>query len=63
MILRRSKVDSSFDLNSENDIAKDILERADIELLVNTFYDKVKVDEKIGPFFNNVAKIDWNKLR
>lgn len=42
-------------------MAKDIKGRADIELLVNTFYNKVKVDEKIGPFFNDVAKIDWNK--
>ena len=39
----------------------DLEDRTDIELLVNSFYNKVKVDEKIGPFFNDVARIDWNK--
>src|SRR5687767_14971525 len=35
---------------------KDILTRADVERLVNTFYDKVKSDGLIGPLFNHV---DW----
>lgn len=34
--------------------------REDIELLVNKFYEKVGRDEKIGFFFNEVAKTDWN---
>lgn len=38
----------------------DIANRADIELLVNTFYDKVKVNEKIGFIFNEVAKVNWD---
>ena len=35
--------------------------RADIELLVNRFYEKVADDEKIGFFFNDVAKVSWQK--
>ena len=35
--------------------------RADIELLVNRFYEKVADDEKIGFFFNDVAKVSWDK--
>ena len=35
---------------------KDIESIADIELLVNEFYEKVKSDSSIGPFFKH---IDW----
>ncbi len=38
---------------------KDITTRADIELLVNSFYDKVRTDEVIGYIFNEVAAVDW----
>lgn len=38
---------------------KDITDRADIELLVNTFYDKVRTNETIGYIFEEVAKVDW----
>lgn len=37
----------------------DIATRNDIELLVNTFYDKVKTNKIIGHIFNDVAKVDW----
>lgn len=37
----------------------DITNRPDIELLVNTFYDKVKTNKIIGHIFNDVAKVDW----
>lgn len=37
----------------------DILSRADIELLVNIFYDKVKQDATLGYLFNDVAKTNW----
>ena len=40
---------------------KDIESKADIELLVNSFYDKVKVDPVIGPFFTELVKINWDK--
>lgn len=37
----------------------DITNKPDIELLVNTFYDKVKTNKIIGHIFNYVAKVDW----
>lgn len=39
---------------------KDLQTREDIELLVDKFYDKVKEDEVIGFFFNDIAKVDWS---
>ena len=38
---------------------KDIETIEDIELLVNTFYNKVKKDDVIGFFFNDIAKTNW----
>lgn len=38
---------------------KDLLTRADIELMVVTFYDKVKKDDVIGFIFNDIAAVDW----
>ncbi len=38
---------------------KDLASRVEIELLVNSFYDRVKKDELIGYIFNDVAKVDW----
>ena len=40
---------------------KDIATRADIELLVKRFYEKVKEDLLIGPLFTEIAKINWEK--
>lgn len=40
---------------------KDIENRADIELLVRSFYDKVKADDTIGYIFNDIAKVNWEK--
>ena len=41
---------------------RDIESRSDIERLVNTFYDKVKSDEVIGPVFaSRIAEGDWTK--
>ncbi len=37
---------------------KDITSRADIEILVNTFYDKVNADDLLGPVF---TKVNWAK--
>ena len=39
---------------------KDITTRKDIEQLVDSFYKKVRMNEKIGPIFNKVAKVDWD---
>lgn len=38
---------------------KDLTDRADVELLVNSFYEKVRVNEKLGFIFNDIAKVDW----
>lgn len=40
---------------------QDISNRQDIERLINTFYEKVKVDDTIGYFFNDVVKVHWEK--
>ncbi|WP_194767749.1 group III truncated hemoglobin [Tamlana sp. I1] len=37
---------------------KDIKTREDVHLLVSSFYDKIRSDEELGPFFNNLIK-DW----
>lgn len=37
----------------------DIQNRADISLLVNTFYTKVRANDELGPIFNNAIK-DWD---
>jgi hemoglobin len=40
---------------------RDIESKKDIELLVNTFYEKVKADPVIGYIFNDVTKVNWDK--
>lgn len=37
----------------------DLTSRADIELLVNTFYDKVRGDDLLGFIFTDLARTDW----
>lgn len=39
----------------------DIQNRTDVENLVNQFYDQVKVDPVIGPFFSDVVAVNWEK--
>ena len=39
----------------------DITHSEDIQLLVNTFYEKAKMDAAIGYIFNDVAKTNWNE--
>lgn len=34
--------------------------RADIELMVNEFYNKVREDTLIGPIFDNIAHVNWD---
>ena len=38
---------------------KDIEGRADIEILIDAFYTKVKKDEVIGHFFTEVVQLSW----
>lgn len=37
----------------------DITSRADIERLVDTFYDRIRADDLLGPIFDEVARVDW----
>jgi hemoglobin len=37
----------------------DILNEADVELLVDRFYAKVQTDDLLDPIFNDVAQVDW----
>ena len=39
----------------------DIESKKEIELLVDTFYSKVKADELIGYIFTDIAKVNWEK--
>jgi hemoglobin len=39
----------------------DIETKKDIELLVDTFYSKVKADELIGYIFTDIAQVNWEK--
>ncbi|KAB1068638.1 group III truncated hemoglobin [Tamlana haliotis] len=38
---------------------KDIKTREDVFLLVSSFYDGIRADEELGPFFNNLIH-DWD---
>lgn len=40
---------------------KDITTRKDIELLVDSFYERVKSDPTIGPIFTDIAFVNWEK--
>jgi len=39
----------------------DIQSRKDIEMLINSFYNKVKTDDTIGFIFNDIARVNWEK--
>ena len=39
---------------------KDIEDKEDIILLVNTFYTKIQIDPIIGYIFTDVAKLNWD---
>lgn len=38
---------------------RDILKRTDIELLVNSFYGKVRSNSVLGHIFDQVEQVDW----
>jgi hemoglobin len=40
---------------------KDIENREDIILLINTFYSHIKVNKTLGYIFNDVAKVNWQE--
>ena len=39
----------------------DIQSRKDIEMLINSFYNKVKGDDTIGFIFNDIARVNWEQ--
>lgn len=39
----------------------DIIDRNDIELMVNTFYQDVRNDESLANIFDNVMQVNWEK--
>ena len=44
-------------LTAENQMKKDITNRADVEFLIDSFYNTVQKDATIGYFFNDIAQI------
>lgn len=40
---------------------RDLENRDDIVALINSFYEKVRANPKIGFIFNDIAKVDWDK--
>jgi hemoglobin len=40
---------------------KEIENRKDVQLLVNSFYEKVKADPVIGFIFNDIVKVNWER--
>lgn len=45
----------------ENIKLKEIKTIKEVELLVHSFYKKVRQDEMIGYFFNDVMNVDWDE--
>jgi hemoglobin len=39
--------------------AADLTSRADIERLVDAFYERIRADALLGPIFDDVARVDW----
>ena len=38
----------------------DLKNREDIIRLVDAFYERIRRDDKLGPIFNEIARVDWN---
>lgn len=41
------------------EMSREIASREDIQMLVDTFYGKVREDQRIGPIFNRVIEDRW----
>lgn len=39
----------------------DIKNQSDIKILVDSFYEKVRADQLIGPIFNEEAQVNWDE--
>jgi hemoglobin len=40
---------------------KEIINKMDVQWLVDRFYDKIKTDKVVGYIFNDVMKVNWEK--
>lgn len=38
----------------------DLSHRADIKILVDTFYNRIVKHTELGPIFNDIMKVDWD---
>lgn len=49
-------------ISQESTQAKnDIQDADDVKRLVDSFYDRVRLDDVLGVIFNDVAKVDWDE--
>jgi hemoglobin len=46
-------------MNKSTELKKDIENKDDVKLLINTFYDSVNKNPKLSYIFNKVAKVNW----
>ena len=60
LAVERDRVTGEF-MNTNRIERADLTGRADIERLVNTFYDKIRSDDLLGFIFNDVAKTKWEE--
>jgi len=42
-------------------IRQDLKDRADIIILVDRFYERVRADATLGPIFDGIARVNWEK--
>ncbi len=47
-------------MSNNNELKQDIRTEQDIELMVNSFYDKVNQDALLSYVFNDFSKVDWD---
>ena len=40
---------------------RDLKSKQDVELMVDSFYEKVNQDELLSPIFNKIVRVDWDK--
>ena len=46
-------------MNIASDHRPDLADRTDIIRVVDSFYERIRKDEKLGPIFNEIAQVDW----
>ena len=46
-------------MNIASDQLPDLADRTDIIRVVDSFYARIRQDEKLGPIFDEIAQVDW----